>query len=443
MGKGIDKQKQNLIIKKNASMSILFKGLEYLLSFFTTPILLSCLGDYKYGVYTTALSLVSWIYYFDFGIGSGLRNKVSECIVKDDYDAAHKIINVAYVLVSIISIIAFIIVLVLSLFLEFDSILNARLTDENLNLIIVIAILLACLNFVLTLATNILYSLQKTGLVSGLSILSKVLMVVALLMFKSFNMRAMIAVVVMEGLVQLIKNIFAYICVHKVDRRLSYDFKAIDYRYSKGILGFGIQIFFMQISALILNSTDNIIIMRFFGAADVTPYNMCHKYFSIINAFYVAAIGPLWTTYTNAYILRDVKYIRTTFKKALALYGITLVGIVISFFAFKPFMKLFLGQEMVYQDGIILLVGTYYALLIFSHNFSAFVHGISKVRITTIACIIGAIVNIPSSILLAVNYNMRLNGIIIGSILSLIISTTAYVYTTIDEIIKLERKNNK
>lgn len=438
MTEKIDRKKQNSIIKKNALMSISFKGMEYILAFFTTPILLNCLGNYKYGVYTTTLSLVSWIYYFDFGIGSGLRNKVSEFIVKEDYESAHKSINVAYILVSIISIIAFMIVFVLSFFLNYDEIFNANLTDENLNVIMVIAIFLACLNFVLTLSTNILNSMQCTGLVSGLGILSKSLMVVALILFRVLNIKSMIAVVVIEGFAQLIKNVIAMIYIYISDKRLLPDFKDVDYSYSKGILGFGIQIFFMQIAALVLNSTDNIIIMKFFGAADVTPYNMCHKYFSIINAFFVAAIGPLWTTYTNAYALKDVKYIKNILKKALLFYGVTLCGIIISVFIFKPFMRLYLGQELVYQNGIIVLVGIYYALLIFSHNFSSFVHGISKVKITTIACGVGAVINVPTSIIMAVYFKMGLNGIILGSILSLIITTIAYVYTTIKEIKKME-----
>lgn len=165
---------------------------------------------------------------------------------------------------------------------------------------------------------------------------------------------------------------------------------------------------------------------------------MCHKYFSIINAFFVAAIGPLWTTYTNAYALKDVKYIKNILKKALLFYGVTLCGIIISVFIFKPFMRLYLGQELVYQNGIIVLVGIYYALLIFSHNFSSFVHGISKVKITTIACGVGAVINVPTSIIMAVYFKMGLNGIILGSILSLIITTIAYVYTTIKEIKKME-----
>lgn len=438
MEKQINTSEQNQIIKHNAKLSIIFKGLEYLLSFLTTPVLLSCLGDYKYGVYTTALSIVSWIYYFDFGIGSGLRNRVSESIVKDDYDTAHNSINVAYILVSAISIFAFLLVLILSFVFDFDILLNAGLKDENLNFIITVAIFLACLNFILSLSTSVLYSLQKTGLVSGLGILSKALMVVALLLYKIFDMRMMLGVVIIEGITQLVKNLVSLRCIYKSDKRLSPDFKNIDYSYSKGILGFGIQIFFMQIAALVLNSTDNIIIMKYFSASDVTSYSMCHKYFSIINAFFVAATGPLWTTYTNAYALKDVKYIKSTLKKALIFYGLILTGIIVSFFVFKPFMKFYLGKELDYQDGIVFFVGLYYALLIFSHNFSAFVHGISKVRLTTIACIIGSIVNIPTSIFMAVNLGWGLNGVVLGSVLSLVITTIAYVYTTIIEIRKLE-----
>ena len=101
-------------------------------------------------------------------------------------------------------------------------------------------------------------------------------------------------------------------------------------------------------------------------------------------------------------------------------------------------MKFYLGKELIYQRGLIILVGFYYALLIFSHIFSSFVHGISKVKITTVACVIGALVNIPISIALAVTFKMGLNGIILGSIISLLINTIAYIYTTISEIKKME-----
>lgn len=434
----INEKKENKIIIKNSLFSIGFKGAEYLLSFFTAPLMLSCLGVSKYGVFTSALSIVSWIYYFDFGIGSGLRNKVTESLVNKDYETAKKSTTVAYIIVSIISIIAFLGVFIFSFFFDMDKLLNAQLNDENLNFILVIAFMLACVNFVLSLATNLLYAIQQTALVSGLGIVSKILMVLALVLFNKFGITAMLYVVVLEGSVQLVKNILATILVIKKDNNLAPNFKKIDFKYSKGILGFGIQIFVMQICALVLNATDNIIIMKLFSAADVTPYSMCHKYYNIINAFFVAATGPLWTAYTTAYALKDVVYIKKTLNKALKFYLLTFIAIIVSIFIFKPFMKIYLNQELEFQPGLILCVAIYYALLIFSHNFSAFVHGISKVKLTTVACIVSAVINIPVSILLAKTFNMGLNGVMLGSVVGLVITTIAYIYTTVREIKKME-----
>lgn len=433
----VNTKEQNKIIVKNGLYSSLFKGLEYIISFFSTPILLLCLGDEKYGIYTTVLSLISWLYYFDFGIGSGMRNKVTEYMVDKDYDSARKTISVAYFIISIITFAIFLIFSLTCIFFNYDTVLNANLSDENLNTILIFSVALACVNFVFSLSTNVLWALQKNALISGLGIISKLLWLLALILFYKININTIFLVAVAEGLVQLIKNILALFYINKKYCDLKFSLKKIDMKYSKGIMGFGLQIFIMQICALVLNATDNIIIMNLFGATDVTPYNLCHKYFSIINAFYVAATGGLWTAYTAAYAMKDKKYIVQTMKKALKFYILTLLGIVIALLAFKPFMRVYLGKEMPFQNEMVVSVAVYYALLIFSHNFSAFVHGISKTKLTTIACAIAPVLNVICSIFFATSCNMHITGIVIGSILSLILTTVAYVYTTIKEIRKI------
>ena len=441
MEKELYEKKQDSIIKKNAFFSIIFKGLGYFLSFFTTPLLLSCLGDYKYGVYVTTLSMISWIYYFDFGIGSGLKNKLSECLTLGDYKKARNYVNVSYILVSMISITAFVIIIVISFFCNFENLLKVDLSDESLNFIIVIAVFLACINFVLSLGVNTLHSLQKTGLASGFDIISKIIVMLALIIYRLLNIKAMMAIAVIEGVAQLIKNIIVIYYIYVTAKEISPNFKNVDFKSSKEILDFGIRIFFMQICALILNSTDNLIITRFFGADDVTPYSMCHKYFTIINAFFTAAVTPLWPAYTRLYTLKDVKHIKKTLNKSLLFYTGTFFLIIAALIVFKPFMRIYLGKDLEYQSGLIALVALYYALLIFSHIFSAFVHAISKVKITTIACIISAILNIPVSIFLAVNLNWGINGVISGSIVCLTINAAAYIYTTVKEMKKIGDMN--
>lgn len=440
----VDENSQNRTIIRNSTFSVGFKVLFYVILFLTTPLLMRCLGESKYGVYATTLSFISWIYYFDFGIGSGLRNKITESIVQRDFEASHKYVNVAYYIVSFISLSAFAIVFIASLFIDFDNLFNAQLSDENLNIILTIAIFIACINFVLSLSKNILYGIHKIAFVDGLGIISRLIMLIALWIYSKTGYTLMLAIVLFEGISELIKNMIAFIYLKKKYSYLSPElFKKPDMSYSKGILSFGIQIFIMQISALVLNSTDNVIIMRLYNSAEVTPYSMGHAFFSVINSFFVAATGSLWTSYTTAYTMKDAVYIKKTMKRALLFYLLTLTGIIIAGFIFKPFMRLYLGRELYYQPGLVLLIGTYYAILIFSHCFSAFVHGISKVKLTTIACAISAVVNIPTSIFFATTCGMKINGVILGSIISLLITTPCYIYTAVKEIRKLENEEEK
>lgn len=439
----VDERKQNRIILKNSAFSVGFKALSYLLAFLTTPLLLKCLGETKYGIYTTALSLVSWIYYFDFGIGSGLRNRVTETLVRGEDEKARKSVSAAYVIISAISFAAFVIVFLLSLFLDFDKVLNAGLQGESLNLILVLAVLLACVNFVMSISKNLLWAVQKTALVDGLAIVGKAVWLAALWVYARTGSSSMLVIMLLEGLAELLRNGIATVYVGKKYPMLNPRLERPDRESAKGILTFGLQIFVMQVSALVLNATDNMIIMKLFSAADVTPYNMTHKFFSVFNVFFIAAIGPLWTAYTTAYTMKDVGYIRKTLKKSLMFCGLTLAGIVIGYFIFIPFMRIYLGKELDYQPGLVLLVVIYYTIWIFSHNFSSFVHGISKVKLTTIACVISTIVNIPCSIFFATTCGMKLNGVILGSIISILITTPCYVYTTLREIRKLEKETGK
>ena len=434
----MNNKEQNNIIIRNSILSVGIKGVDYFLSFLTAPLMLACLGDYKYGIYASALSMVSWIYYFDFGIGSGMRNKVSEFLVKDDYDSAQKTISTAYLLISKVSLFIVLGAIAVLVFTNTEQVLNAYISDESLNVILFIAILIASINFVLSLVTNVMLALQKTALNNSYGIISKLAVLVSLWIFARFKINSILFVVIIEGLAQIIKNVLATLYIKKRYQNLLFRKSKIDNTYKNGILSFGIQIFIMQISALILNSTDNLMIMKLFDATQVTPYSFCYKYFSLINALFSAAISPLWSAYTVAYAKGDAAYIKSILNKSLKFYLITFIGIIVATIIFEPFMDIYVGGNLNFQNGLVFLTALYFVILIFSHIFSSLVHGISKVKYTTIACVISAVLNIPLSYFFSVCLGMELNGIILGSIVCVTISTVVYVITAIREIRILE-----
>lgn len=429
------------IIYKNSIMSVVYKFVGMALSLISTPIMLACLGEEKYGIWASLLSLVSWMYYFDLGIGNGLRNNLATSIAKNDLKASKKYLSVSYVMLSFISAGFFIVVLIVFRFIDLGNLLNVKINGENVNTVMLCALLLVCINLVVSLVNNVLYALQKASAVSLFNILGQALFVLGMVIYLIIGMKLLLMVAIAEGVAQLLKNIIETIYVYGINPQLRFSIKKVDYSYAKGIMSFGLQMLVMQLAALVLNSTDNIIITRFIGAADVTPYNICYKYFNMINGIFVALITPVVSAYTAAYAKKDIRWIHKTLWKSLYLYFIFLVGMIVAGYIFKPFAKMWLRKELIYQDGLILLVGLYFAMLMCTHVFSSLLVGLSSIKEITIAMTAEAIVNIPLSIVFVTKCGMGVNGVILGSIVSMSIAVIAFPLKAIRVMKKLEVDN--
>ena len=58
-------------VRKNMILSTVYRALSMVISYLYVPVVLAYLGEVKYGVWTTILNVLSWITYFDIGIGHG------------------------------------------------------------------------------------------------------------------------------------------------------------------------------------------------------------------------------------------------------------------------------------------------------------------------------------------------------------------------------------
>ncbi len=78
------RSERSQIVVKNAAGSLAIKVLAMAIDFAKVPVLLTFLDTSHYGVYITIASIVAWTHQFDFGLGSGLRFKLTEAISKHD-----------------------------------------------------------------------------------------------------------------------------------------------------------------------------------------------------------------------------------------------------------------------------------------------------------------------------------------------------------------------
>lgn len=411
-------------------MSLVYKILGMILSLMSASLLLTCLGDYKYGIWVSVLSMVSWVYSMDLGIGNGLRNKLAESIALNKMENGRKYVAVSYLNVALISLFIFGVVFIVMKSCNIATLLNINIKDESIDNIILAAVSLACVNFVLSLCNNVSYAVQKASWVSGFSIIGQVIYVLFIILFIYTKKRCLLYIALAEGIAQVVKNVvFSIYLVHRYPE-FKFSYKDIDIKYSKGILSLGIQMFLIQISALILNSTDNILITKLFDPSYVTPYSFCYKFFGIFNTIFFTILNPFVSAYTDKYVKGQIENVKNMMRKTMYVYIIFALCCLISIFLFKPIAFIWLHKSLNYDKNLIGFTAIYFICLMFTHLFSTFLTGIGRTKELMIVVCLQSVLNIPLSVFCADSLNMGTTGVIFGSIICMVLGVLVYPIKT-------------
>ena len=117
---------RNRKIVINVVASFAVKLLTILISLIIVPLTLTYLSSYEYGVWLTISSVLSWLDFFDVGLGNGLRNKLSESLAFGDIRSSRTYVSTTFFSLMIISITLFILFVVVENFLSFTTIFNVN-----------------------------------------------------------------------------------------------------------------------------------------------------------------------------------------------------------------------------------------------------------------------------------------------------------------------------
>lgn len=430
-------------IAKNIGVSMLMKPISMLLSFVYTPLSLSFLGQEKYGVWAIILNIISWINYFDIGIGNGLRNKLTESIARDEKDKANIYVSTAYLGTLIISIIFCTVITLIWNIFDLSTFFNLNLPDENTDLIIFISVFFVCVNFVLSLSKTSAYAIQQPSIISVVGVIVQAVQIIIVIGISHLMNSNLLAVALMYGLVSLFDNIIVFLFVARKRKYLIPKKQYINLNYMKPLLTLGLGFFALQICSLVLNTTDNLLISNLYGSSEVTPYNMVYKVFYIAIQIHAIVIMPMWSAYTEAATRKDLAWINKTMKKINVLTVLLSVCVVIGIFFFEPFAAIWLGRKLEYGRSLIIITAIYMIFQMFGNNYSAFLCGIGHIKISTIISVIGAILNIPLSIFFSQTRGMGLTGIILGSLCVMSISVLVLPIVSYRWISMKERECDK
>lgn len=418
---------QNDHLKRSMLLSILCKPIGMAISFFYTPVLLNYLGEEAYGIWSTILSIINWINYFDVGIGQGLRNTLARSIAVGDKTKSQQSVSTGYVAISVISGGLFFVSLPLIGILDISAIFN---TDLSVKPVLLVSFFCICINFVLSLSKTLLYATHQAEKVGFMIVLTQGINLVGIILLSLFGKGNLLAVAMVIGLSGILVNL---IFTGQVWHKFPYLIPNIKKYYTselKDICNVGIKFFFIQIAALVLYSTDNMIITSLFGPAEVTPYHTAYAFFGIVHGLFGAMIAPLWSEYTVAMAQKDYKWIKKTvynLDKTLPFISMILL---IGTMAFEPVSRIWLHKNLAYTKGLIPCMALYYFLSIWGSIYSNVLNGMGKVNLQLIFGGASAILNIPLSIFLGRNCGMGSAGVCLATVICMLGSNLPITIST-------------
>ncbi len=393
---------------KSGIINMCLKPISMILSLVYTPLLVAYLGDEKYGLWATLLSIINWVNYFDVGIGNGLRNLLSEELSENQIDKAKKTVSTAYVVLTMIACCVYVVLLVLIYTIDWN---NVFASSVDMRLPLLISFSFICINFVLALSNSILYALQKSERVAMRGCIVQAINLLGLLILKQFTNESIIAVSVLFGISTLTVYVINTIEIFKARSYLKPKAHLYDRQKIKNICHVGIKFFVIQIMCLMLFTVDNLLITHYFGAEAVTPFAIANKVFQTAYMLLAAFLVPYWSRTTVAYSKRDCVWIKKSVLQTLKICGLFIFGYITLCLIFKPVVTLWMGRMLPFPKYLIVTMCAFYTVYSILGVECQFINGSGKITVQFFTSCFAGCANIPFSIFLGVHCGLGVVGI--------------------------------
>jgi len=418
-------EERTALLQKNVIVAFVLQGGTSLLSIYLVRLSLEYLGKQDYGIWVTIGSVITWFQVFEIGLTDGLRNRLSVCLAQNDFEYGRKYLSTTYALMTILSVGLFILLAFGAWLVDWGVILGAPM--EMSDLLRDVALLLLgtfCLRTTVNIITTVYSADQRPAFNSVLTFLSTLVSTVATYVALRLSDGSLVIMSLISGMpliiLSLALTLYAY---NSRYLKMAPSLKFVDWKLSPDILSLSGRFFLLQIAAIILFTTQNVIITQLFGPEEVTPYNIAFRYFVIVGIIFRIAYGPIWSAVTHAYSTADLDWIRKTIRKAIYVW-IATIPVVMSLIIFSESLyRIWIADQVQVPIPLTILMGIFTLQSGWNNIFSFFLNGISKIRLQLTLSFSAALINIPLSIILARDFDMGTGGVILATILCLFPAT--------------------
>ncbi len=413
-------------IVRHIGWSFVFKVGSVLAGFMLVPLSLQYLGKENYGLWLTLSSVITWFSLFDMGLGNGLRNKFAEArALGKDHDA-QAFVSTAYFTIGAISLALVLVATLFSLnsFVSWSRVFNTSPElNHELSLLLTIVFGFFGLRLVSKLIVSIFQADQHHSIQDKVQFCGQVLSLAAIWVLTRTEGHSLLIFgtiyAALPVLILLLLNFYAFNGRYKAYRPI---FSACKKEYLHEITGLGMKFFIIQVAAMILFSTDNYIITQLFGPAEVVPYNIAFKYFSIVTTGYSILLTPYWSSFTEAYAKKDYAWIKGSVARIQKIWFLVPVALFLMVVFSNWFYGLWVGESVQVPIGLSIMMAVFVAMMTFNLVYVNFINGVGVIKLQLITSLISVFINIPLSIFFAKYLQFGIVGVISATCVCLIYS---------------------
>lgn len=402
------------------------KAVAVLTALVSVPLTVNYLGPERYGLWLTISSFITMLGFADLGLGHGLLTGVAEAHGKDDSALARRYISSALAMLGGMGTLVIVLSAAAYPLTPWGRVFNVDTPQAIAEAGPAMAIMLVsfALSMPMGLVSRVQLGYQQGVAVSLWAMLTNLSQLGALLLVVHYKGGLPWLVLAMVGAPAVVTLLNWGVLFGWQKPELRPRLGDVHRDSAKRLLRTGVMFLILSVCAAMAFTSDNLVIARELGTQAVTDYGVPMKLFSIVTMVLGVALAPLWPAYGEAATRGDVRWVKKTLVRSVAMTlalggGACLVLVVLG----RPLIHLWVRNNEI-NPGYWLLagMGVWTVLSGLGTCIAMFYNGCNRLKGQVICGVVLAVVGLGAKIVGARLFGSE--GVIWGTV-------TAYLFTVL------------
>lgn len=349
----------------NTLFNVITSLTNAVINFLLIRFFLGRLGEEKYGVWVIIGSIFAYRGILDLGLNSAINRYIPVYLAKGDKDGVHRVINTSFFFFLVTSIILILASILISQKIGIWFGMGPELAKTAGQLVLVTGFCAAVV-MPLQLYTAVLSSLQRYDII-GLTIITLLLIRVALLIVLLLHGFGLIAMGLIYGLSEIIIRIIQIIFAKRLMPDIVFSSKGIDIRLLGQMVSYSINTLLYVMSALIIYKTNDVIIGIFLSTKYVARFSVAAVSVMLLSQIQVftAAVKPAVSDLdarNDTLKLKEISFLTQKYTLLLLIPAVCFLVIM-----GKEFLSIWVGSKFG-QSSVINEISIVLAILAIGHG---------------------------------------------------------------------------